>query len=100
MALDALSPHFGWTEPLQPMRSLKRYVSYLVNAAVIGGCAALAMFLQRLSGASAASFLLFLSAIELVVLLLLIALLVWQAGKAEAGRSGMWWRLMDRSAMQ
>lgn len=64
VALDALSPHFGWTEPLQPLRGLKRYVSYVVNGAVIGGCAALAMLLQRLTGAFSAQFLLFFCAID------------------------------------
>lgn len=98
VALDALSPHFGWTEPLQPLRGLKRYVSYVVNGAVIGGCAALAMLLQRLTGAFSAQFLLFFCAIELVGLSLLVAFLVWQAEKAEAGHSSLWRRLVDQSA--
>lgn len=98
VALDALSPHFGWTEPLQPLRGLKRYVSYVVNGTVIGGCAALAMLLQRLTRAFSAQFLLFFCAIELVGLSLLVAFLVWQAEKAEAGHSSLWRRLVDQSA--
>lgn len=95
VTIDAAWPVFDWSEPLQPMRSPKRYIAYAANIVVIGTCAVVAHRLQQLLGISVVGFLLMFCALELVALCCLITLLVDQARKAESGQTHMLRRLVN-----